>query len=102
MTENSLHHSPDRGRRVSSWHVRIDLFENGDDTSAHAVFVDERGGALDLGAFGAARRMPGTPAVPEIGDEVAAARALQFLGERLMENAMADVAAVTPLADRVI
>jgi hypothetical protein len=83
---------------VSSWHVRIDLFENGDDTSAHAVFVDERGGALDLGAFGAARRLPGTPAVPEIGDEVAAARALQ----RLMENAMADVAAVTPLADRVI
>ena len=96
MTKNSSHHSPDQGRRVSSWHVRIDLFENGDDTSAHAVFIDDQGRAMDLGAFGAARRLPGTPSVPEIGDEVAAARALRFLAERVMENAMADVAAVTP------
>ena len=96
MTEHSSNHSPDYGRRVSSWHVRIDLFEDGDNTSAHAVFVDEHGRALDLGAFGAARRLPGTPPVPEIGDEVAASRALSFLAERLMENAVADVAAVTP------
>jgi Rv2632c-like len=96
MTVHSSPHTPDYGRRVSSWHVRIDLFEDGDNTSAHAVFVDEQGQPMELGAFGAARRLPGTPSVPEIGDEVAASRALSFLAERLMENAIADVAAVTP------
>jgi len=95
MTEHPAQHSPDYGRRVSSWHVRIDLFEDGDNTSAHAVFVDEHGQALEMGAYGAARRLPGTPLVPEIGDEVAAARALRYLSERLMEDAVADVAAVT-------
>ncbi len=75
---------------VRSWRVSIDLFETGDDTTAHAVLIAEAPQRLD--ARGQAHRNPADAAVPEIGDEVAVARALRRLSDRLLEVASADIA----------
>lgn len=80
-------------RHVKTWQVRVDLFESGDDTTAHAVLISET--PEHLAAEGRARRDPRDPAVPEIGDEVAVARALRRLADRLLQSASLDLAAVT-------
>jgi Domain of unknown function (DUF1876)/Domain of unknown function (DUF1918) len=77
---------------VRSWRVNIDLFESGDDTTAHAVLVAESPERID--ASGQAHRNPGDAPVPEIGDEVAVARALRRLSDRLLEVASADISGV--------
>ena len=77
---------------VRSWRVDIDLFEAGDDTSAHVVLVAESPQRLD--ARGDAHRNPKDVAIPEIGDEVAVGRALHRLADRLLEVAADDIAAV--------
>jgi hypothetical protein len=74
---------------VRSWRVNIDLFESGDDTTAHAVLVAESPQRID--ARGEAHRNPADAQVPEIGDEVAVARALRRLSDRLLEVASADI-----------
>jgi Domain of unknown function (DUF1876) len=85
--------APESSRHVTSWHVRVDVFEDGDNTTAHAVLVDEQ--AQPLEAHGSARRLPGQVSVPEIGDEVAVGRALKFLAARLLAGAAEDVAALS-------
>jgi Domain of unknown function (DUF1876)/Domain of unknown function (DUF1918) len=75
---------------VRSWRVNIDLFESGADTTAHAVLVAEAPARLD--ARGEAHRNPADASVPKIGDEVAVARALRRLSDRLLEAASADIA----------
>jgi hypothetical protein len=76
-------------QHVRSWRVNIDLFESGDDTTAHAVLVAESPQRID--ASGQARRNPADSQVPEIGDEVAVARALRHLSDRLLEVASTDI-----------
>ena len=80
--------SPD----VRTWRVDIELYEAADNTTAHAVLVAEAPQRLD--ANGAARRNPTDVAVPEIGDEIAVARALRRLSDRLFATASADITAV--------
>jgi hypothetical protein len=80
------------GRRVRSWQVRVDLFESGDETSAHAVLVTDATTHLD--AQGTAHRRAGDRDVPEIGDEIAVARALRRLAEVLLGTASEDIAAI--------
>lgn len=75
--------------RLRSWRVDIDLVESGDETTAHAVLVAETPRALD--ARGEAHRNPSDAAVPKIGDEVAVARALRRLSDRLFETASSDM-----------
>ena len=78
---------------VRDWSVRITIFEGGDDTSAQAVLVAD---APDhLRAFGESHRSPEDKASPEIGDEVAVARALRHLADKLMAAAEDDIAAMT-------
>jgi len=77
---------------VRSWHVNVDLFESDDRTSAHAVLVSESPQRLEARAT--ARRRPGDPDVPEIGDEIAVARALRQLADHLLEVAGDDIAAI--------
>jgi hypothetical protein len=77
---------------VRSWRVDIDLYESDDDTTAHAVLVAESPQRLD--ASGQAHREPADFAVPEIGDEVAVARALRRLADRLLETASSDLEGV--------
>lgn len=83
---------PDGGRHVRSWSIAIDLFEHGEDTQAHVVLSSDAPGHLD--AHGAAHRRSGDLAVPEIGDEIAVARALRHLADRLLDTASADLTEV--------
>jgi hypothetical protein len=82
---------PPPARHIKTWQVEVSLFESGDDTTAHAVLVAEVPG---IEARGSAHRSPGDTAVPEIGDEVAVARALRRLSDRLLGVASEDIAAV--------
>lgn len=62
--------------------------EDGDRTRAEAV--------LDLGGmyfhgFGEARRAPGDPDVPMVGEELSASRALSDLADKLLDAAAARI-----------
>lgn len=78
---------------MSSWHIRVDVFEEGGRTTAHAVLTDDEGGTLET--RGRAQLLDGMPNVPEIGDEVAVARSLRLLADRLLGLASDDVAGAT-------
>jgi hypothetical protein len=78
---------------TTRWTVSISLFEEGDVTKADAVLHTDD--TERLRGHGTARRNPRDPAVPEIGDELAAARALSDLAHRLLEAAVADIEAAT-------
>jgi hypothetical protein len=82
----------ERPGHIVTWHVDIHLFEEGDRTEAHAVLVS--GVAHPLEADGHASKRPGDFAVPEIGDELAAGRALRQLAEQLLGTAADDIAGV--------
>ena len=78
---------------VREWQVRVSIFESGDDTSANVVLLSEA--PTHLTARGQSHRREADPSVPEIGDEVAVARALRHLADQLLETAAQDVEAVT-------
>ncbi len=80
-------------RHTKSWRVDVYVYEGPDSTSAQAVLHGDAPTALQ--GQGLARRRPGDPEVPEIGDEVAVARALNRLAERLLATAADDLAGVT-------
>jgi hypothetical protein len=73
---------------VLTSHVDIVFTEEGDRTCAEAV--------LDLGGMhfhglGEARRAPGDPDVPIVGEELSASRALFDLAEKLLDAAAARI-----------
>jgi uncharacterized protein DUF1876 len=77
---------------VAEWDVHIYLFEHDDDsTLARAVLKTP---AATLTGEGAARRNPADPPVAEIGYELAVGRALDALGEQLLNAAVSDIAAL--------
>lgn len=80
---------------VKEWHVRVSIFESGDDTSANVVLLTEA--PTHLSAHGLSHRDIGDASMrmPEIGDEVAVARALRHLADQLLETAAKDIEAVT-------
>jgi len=78
---------------VREWQVRVSIFESGDDTSANVVLLTEA--PTHLTARGQSHRGTGDTSVPEIGDEVAVARALRHLADHLLDTAAQDVEAVT-------
>lgn len=75
---------------VKTWRVTVHVFEHGAETAAHAVLIADSG--IPLASRGTAHRNPADPDVPEIGDEVAVARALRELADSLMATATADMA----------
>ena len=79
--------------QTKRWTVDISLSEEGDLTKADAVLNTDE--TERLRGHGTARRNPRDPSVPEIGDELAAARALSDLAHRLLETAVADIEAAT-------
>jgi hypothetical protein len=79
-----------RPARKQSWVVTIDLAEIDQETRAHAVLVGE---PLHVDAEGTARRRPGEADVPQIGDEIAVARALRRLSDLLLGAAEVDLTA---------
>jgi hypothetical protein len=74
---------------TKSWRVDIYLYEGADSTSAQAVLHSDA--PSDLKSQGVARRRPDEPDVPEIGDEVAVARALSHLADLLRQAAEGDL-----------
>lgn len=74
------------------WQVDIYLYEAGESTSATAVLRSEV--PEPLRSSGEAHRRPGDRDVPEIGDEVAVARALRKLADRLLAAAAGDIASI--------
>lgn len=74
---------------TKTWRVELFLYEEGDHTRADAVLHTSAG--TELRATGLARRHPADREVPEIGDELAACRALSELSHRLLIAATNDV-----------
>ena len=75
--------------QAKTWHVEIHLTEDGTQTQAEAVLRTDAG--TELSRVGVARRSPRDPDVPEIGDELAACRALNALTHALFDAALMDV-----------
>jgi hypothetical protein len=79
--------------QVKSWTVRIDIGEHDGRTRAVAHLQTQ---ATDtLVGVGFARLHPADPDVPEIGDEIAVARALSDLSHRLLHAATGDLEQVS-------
>jgi hypothetical protein len=77
---------------AKSWTVRVDLGEHEGTTRAIAHL--RTGDRTSLIGTGTARLNPAEPDVPEIGDELAAARALSDLAHALLEAAADDISGV--------
>jgi hypothetical protein len=78
---------------TKQWGVDIRISESGNDTHVRAVLTTT--GSSTIEGVGHARRNPRDRTVPEIGDELAAGRALIDLGSRLVQLAAADIAEST-------
>jgi len=78
---------------TKTWHVDIYIGEHEGQTHAEARLrpTDD----VTLAATGTARLNPDDRDVPEIGDELAAARALSELAHRLLHAAAEDIEAIT-------
>ncbi|GAA1852069.1 dsRBD fold-containing protein [Myceligenerans crystallogenes] len=97
-TDTFIDHSepvfaPDDARgaasRTVTWQVEITLNEAAGSTTAEATVR----GMPEIRAVGHARKAPDDAEVPEIGDEIAAARALRRLADHLLAVAERDVSA---------
>ncbi|HSN06476.1 MAG TPA: dsRBD fold-containing protein [Candidatus Angelobacter sp.] len=77
---------------VTTWNVEVQVFEQGPETSARAIL--HAGAVTSLEARGRAHRAPKDGDVPEIGDEVAVARALRHLADALLEAASGDISQI--------
>lgn len=80
------------GDQVKWWTVQIEIDEHENKTRAKARW-EWRG--KDFVGIGVARRNPADDNVAEIGDELAAARALSDLGHQLLVATASDIQAVT-------
>lgn len=74
---------------TKTWQVEINMSEDEVTTRAEAVLHTTAG--TELRHTGVARRSPDDPNVPEIGDELAACRALAGLSHALFDAAVMDV-----------
>ncbi|WP_460933417.1 DUF1876 domain-containing protein [Phycicoccus ginsengisoli] len=79
--------------RIRQWQVQLTLFEHGGTTHARAVLRGDSPTPVE--AVGDSTRGPSDSDVPEIGEEVAVARALRRLADRLLDTAAGDIEAVT-------
>ncbi|MDG9701625.1 DUF1876 domain-containing protein [Streptomyces sp. DH37] len=76
---------------TQDWKVRLHLYEDGGTTKAQAVL--DLGGTAITGQ-GVARRNPHDRDIPEIGDELAAGRAMNDLAQKLLSVARSDIEGV--------
>ncbi|MFD8544497.1 DUF1876 domain-containing protein [Streptomyces sp. NPDC059649] len=77
--------------RTGEWGVRLYLFEEDGTTKARMVLDT---GTTSLTGHGTARCGPEDPDVPEIGDELAASRAMSDLAAQLKRIAYGDLEGV--------
>jgi hypothetical protein len=79
--------------RVRDWQVRVSIFGSDDDAEATVVLLSDS--PTHLTAHGHSHRSDGDQVVPEIGDEVAVARALRRLADQLLGTAADDIEGLT-------
>lgn len=79
--------------RAKRWHVQVFIDEHNDDSTRAEIRLDT--GDTRLIAVGTARRNPGDQSVPEIGDELAVARALLELAHQLLDATAKDIEGFT-------
>jgi len=77
---------------VDSWLVEIFIREQDRETHAEARLTKGGGG---LTGHGAARRNPEDREAAQIGEEIAAARALSELAHKLLDTAAGNIEAIT-------
>ena len=77
---------------IDSWPVEISLHEEGRETRAEARLTKQAGGIVGRGL---ARRNPVDREVTQIGEEIAAARALSDLAHQLLGDAAGQIEGVT-------
>ncbi|MBD0421902.1 DUF1876 domain-containing protein [Streptomyces sp. NPDC052309] len=74
------------------WKVRLHLFEDDEGTTKARVVLDT--GATALTGHGSAHCHPADRYLPEIGDELAAGRAMNNLAQQLLDAAERDIEGV--------
>ncbi len=79
-------------QHTQDWQVRLHLSEEDGTTKARAV-LDIGGNAVT--GQGIARRNPRDRDVPEIGDELAAGRAMNDLAQKLLTIARTDIEGIS-------
>ncbi|MEV7203762.1 DUF1876 domain-containing protein [Streptomyces griseoluteus] len=79
---------------TGQWSVRLHLFEDDDGTTKAHVTLDT--GTTELTGHGTAHCNPADANVPEIGDELAAGRAMHELAHHLLNAADRDVQGMAP------
>ncbi len=77
---------------IDSWPVEISLHEEDRDTRAEARLAKE---GIGLAGHGLARRNPDDQEVTQIGEEIAAARALSDLAHQLLNHAAEQIEEIT-------
>ncbi|WP_433225622.1 dsRBD fold-containing protein [Microtetraspora malaysiensis] len=75
---------------AKQWSIQVYITEEDDKTSARAVLTTRDD--THVAGVGHAHRNPADPSVPEIGDELAAARALADLADKLFAISSGDIA----------
>jgi hypothetical protein len=88
-----MRNDPDQLAATKEWSVRIFISEHGGATHAEARL--DTGAGTSLTGSGAARLNSTDVDVPEIGDELAVARALSRLADVLLRTAEKDIEEVT-------
>ena len=83
---------PDMTEATQTWRAVVHIFDHGDSTTADAALTTHAGNTLH--GRGRARRNPADPDVPEIGEEVAVARALRDLADKVLATASEDISEI--------
>ncbi|MBB1252928.1 DUF1876 domain-containing protein [Streptomyces alkaliterrae] len=78
---------------IVGWHIEMEFLEDGDKTRADCVLRLPDGAVLR--AHGRADRFPTDPAQQRVGEEIAAARALDDLRHQLLAKAGAEIEEAT-------
>lgn len=86
---------------TKTWHIEIFIGEREGKTHAEARLRPGDGDEVTLTSTGTARLNPADHDVPEIGDELAVARALSHLADKLLHVAADDIEAITHEKARV-
>ena len=77
---------------IDSWPVEVSLHEEGRETRAEARLTGQVGGMVGRGV---ARRNPDDQEVTQIGEQIAAARALSDLAHQLLSDAAGQIEDIT-------